>query len=63
MAGHRRKVSIKEEVASPTVATESVFITANINTFDNRDVATVDLLGALLHTEEDPNDDIFHMVP
>ena len=44
------------------VATESVFITATIDAFENRDVATVDLPGAFLHTEVDPNDDITHMV-
>ena len=58
----QRKVSTKDEVASPTVATESVFITATIDAFENRDVATVDLPGAFLHTEVDPNDDIVHMV-
>ena len=58
----QRKVFAKEEVASPTVATDSVFITATIDTFENRDVATVDLPGAFLHTEIDPNDDTVHMV-
>ena len=58
----QRKVFTKEEVASPTVATEIVFTTATIDAFENRDVATVDLPGAFLHTEVDPNDDIVHMV-
>ena len=44
------------------VATESVFITANIDALENMDVATDDLPGAFLHTEVDPNDDIVHMV-
>ena len=44
------------------MATESVFITATIDTFENRDVATVDLLDTFLHTNVDPNDDTVHMV-
>ena len=58
----QRKVSTKEEVASLTVATESVFITATIDAFENRDVATVDMPGAFLHTKVDPSDNIVHMV-
>ena len=53
----QRKVSTKEEVTSPTVATESVFITANIDALEKRGVATVDLSGAFLYTKVDPNDD------
>jgi hypothetical protein len=63
-AGDRpqRKVFTKDEVASPTVTTESVLITTTIDVFEDRDVATVDLPGAFLHTEVDPNDDIVRMV-
>ena len=57
-----RKVFTKDEVALPIVATESVFITATIDTFENRDVAPVDLPGAFLHKGVDPNDDIVYMV-
>ena len=32
------EVFTKDEVASPTAATESVFITATIDAFENRDV-------------------------
>ena len=59
----KRKVSTKEEVASPTVVTESVSITATIDTFEYRGVATVDLPGAFLHTEVDSTDDTVHMIP
>ena len=58
----QRKVVTKDEVASPTVATESIFTTATIDAFENRDVTTVDLPGVFLHTEVDPNGDIVHMV-
>ena len=58
----QRKKSTKEEVASPTVPTEHVSITATIDAFENRDVATVYLLGVFLHTKVDPNDDTIHMV-
>ena len=61
--GHpQRKVFTKEEVSSPTVSTESVFVIATIDVFGNRDVAIVDLPCALLHTEGDTNDDIVHMI-
>ena len=63
---YRRSASTKniteEEVTSPTFATESVFITTTIDNFENRDVATVDLPGAFLHTDIDPKDDTINMV-
>ena len=62
MVGLNGKRSTKEEVASPTVPTEHVSITATIDAFENRDVATVYLLGVFLHTKVDPNDDTIHMV-
>ena len=58
-----KEVFTKDEVASPTtVATENVFITATIDAFENRDAATVNMPGAFMHTEVDPNDDIVYMV-
>ena len=43
----------KQETTSPTVATESVFITAVINAHEGRDVACFDIPGAFLHAESD----------
>jgi hypothetical protein len=43
----------KHETTSPTVATESVFITAVINAHEGRDVACFDTPGAFLHAESD----------
>jgi hypothetical protein len=43
----------KEDAASPTAATDSVFITGSINAYENRDVATCDLPGAFLNTLTD----------
>ncbi len=43
----------KEEVASPTVTNESVFLTGVIDAKENRDVATVDNTGAYLHAVND----------
>ena len=43
----------KEDAASPTVATESVFITAAVDIYEVRYVATFDILGAYLNTEKD----------
>ena len=62
MVGLNGKRSTKEEVASPTVPTEHVSITATIDAFENGGVATVDLPGAFLHTKVDPNDDTVHMI-
>ena len=44
------------------MATESVFITATTDEFENRDVATVYLPGAFSHTDINPNNNILHMV-
>ena len=41
----------KQETISPTVATESVFITAVIDAHEGRDVACFDIPGAFLHAE------------
>ena len=42
---------LKEDLTSPTVTTESIFITSVIDAKENREVAIVDLPGAFLHTE------------
>ena len=46
----------KQDTTSPTVATESVFITAVIDAHEGRDVACFDIPGAFLHA--DVNEDI-----
>ena len=42
--GQRGKFE-KEDVASPTVATEIIFITSAIDAHERRDVATIDIPG------------------
>ena len=58
----QRETMTKEETTSPTVMNENVFITATIDAHEGRDVATVDVPGAFLHTDVDPNDETVHMV-
>jgi hypothetical protein len=43
----------KQESTSPTVATESVFITAVVNAHEGRDVTCYDIHGAFLHADSD----------
>jgi len=43
----------KQESTSPTVATESVFITAVVDAHEERDVACYDIPGAFLHADSD----------
>jgi hypothetical protein len=43
----------KEEAASPTVALESVFVTAAIDTRENREVVTIDIPGGFHHATND----------
>ena len=43
----------KEEAESPTVALESVMLTAVIETYEHRDVVVVDIPSAYLYTEMD----------
>ena len=43
----------KEEVASPTVALELVFVTAAINARESREVVTIDIPGTFLHATND----------
>ncbi len=44
---------MKEDRASPTVATNSIMITAAINAHEQWNVATIDILGAFLHAYND----------
>ena len=43
----------KEEKTSPTIATESVMLTSTINAKEGRDMATVDIPGAFMHSDQD----------
>ena len=43
----------KEDATSPTVALKSVLITGVVDTYENRDVATVDIPGAFLQVDLD----------
>ena len=43
----------KEEKTSPTVATEAVILTSTIDAKEGRDVATVDIPGAFMHSDQD----------
>jgi hypothetical protein len=49
----QRKYIAKEDASSPTVATESVFITAVIDAEEGRDVAVVDIPGAFMQANMD----------
>lgn len=49
----QRQHVAKEETASPTVATDSLFACAAINAREGRVVATLDIPGAFLHAEND----------
>jgi hypothetical protein len=53
--GHKQKDGTwaNQDTTSPTVATESVFITAVIDTHKGRDVACFNIPGAFLHTDID----------
>jgi hypothetical protein len=46
----------KEDATSPTVATESVLLTAIIDAFEQRDVAVVDIPNAFIQTRIDKED-------
>ena len=52
----------KQETTSPTVATESVFISAVIDAHERRCVATFDIPGAFLNADCDENDDEVIMI-
>ena len=49
----QREYIRKEDAASPTVATDSVFITGAVDAFQRHDVAFLDLPEAFLHTPTD----------
>jgi len=42
---------LKQETTSPTVATESVLITAVIDAHEGHNIACFDILGAFLHAD------------
>ena len=49
----QRDKIMKQESASPTVATESVFITAVVDAHEGRTVKIVDMPGAFMHADQD----------
>jgi hypothetical protein len=49
----QRSYIAKENAISPTVATDSVFITSAIEAYEKRWVMTMDILDAFLHAETD----------
>ena len=49
----QREHVAKEEAASPTVALESVFVTAAIDMKENTEVVTIDIPGTFLHATND----------
>jgi len=49
----QRETIRKEEAASPTAATESVTLSSVIDAHERRDVATLDIPGAFLHSDND----------
>ncbi len=49
----QREHVAKEEAAGPTIALESVFVTAIIDAKEKRKVVTIDIPGAFLHTNND----------
>jgi hypothetical protein len=52
--GSKQRVYIrKEDAASPTIGTDIVFITGSIEAHEGREVVTVDIPGAFLHTDTD----------
>ncbi|KAL7536445.1 hypothetical protein ACHAWF_013877 [Thalassiosira exigua] len=51
----------KNETTSLTAMNKNLFQTTTINAYEGCDVATVDIPGAFLHTEVDPNNDMVHM--
>jgi hypothetical protein len=49
----QRAYTAREDAASPTVATESVFLTAVIDALEGRDVAVIDVPGAFMQADMD----------
>jgi hypothetical protein len=57
--GNKQRLYIhKEDATSPTVATESVLLTAFIDAFEHRDVAVVDIPNAFIQTRIDKEDEM-----
>ena len=55
----QRLYTEKQDTTSPTAMTESVFLTCVVDAHQKRDVATVDIPGALMQTDMD--DDVAHI--
>ena len=54
--GRKQRLFIpKEDSASPTVSTDAVFYTAIIDAIERRAVAVIDIPGAFMHSDMDPN--------
>ena len=52
--GRKQRVYIsKEDSSSPTVTTEGMMLSCILDAMEGRDVATVDIPGALLHADMD----------
>ena len=49
----QRAYTAKEDAASPTVATEAVFLTSVIDALENREVAVFDVPGAFVQADMD----------
>jgi hypothetical protein len=49
----QRETTSKEEAAAPTIAIESVMLSATIDAMEERDVATVDIPGAFMQADID----------
>ena len=58
--GRRQRVfTAKEEASSPTVATESVFLSCTVDAMERRDVGIVDIPNAFLQGEMDEDDVVY----
>jgi hypothetical protein len=55
----QRRYTDQADVASPTVATEAVFLTAVIDALENHDVAVIDTPGAFMQVDLD--DEMIHV--
>jgi hypothetical protein len=55
----QRRYTDRADAASPTVATEAVFLTAVIDALENRDVAVIDIPGAFMQVDLD--DETIHV--
>jgi hypothetical protein len=58
--GRKQRIyKTKEETSSPTVSIEALFLTSIIDAKEGRDVATVDIPGAFLHSDID---ELIHLI-